>query len=318
MTSLVGVAVVAMTLAVCAFAYFLFEPSLANLRSEQYRAAKSREEAAAGIGTPQEESTPILDLIEKGMNALGWRQFTDEELANANIKSNSSSVVAVTLIIAAIVFCAGLLATGSIFFSVILMVAAPILVRIYVNRKTEKRRGQFADQIEEAMQLFSSGLKAGMNVPTALAAVSRDISAPMGEELTRIVNENSMGRDLVDTMKDCADRMDSKDFLWVTEAVAIQRESGGRLTEILDRVVETIQERSELQKRIRALSSESTASAYILMSLPILVAILFSFMQPGYLNPMFQTFIGNVAMLLCLGLYAVGGIWLRKVTKVDF
>lgn len=315
MTGLVGLTVVVLAMALCALTYALFAPELANLRSEQYRAARSEGEGGALEAGP--DSTPVLDAIEKVMERLGWRPYTEDQLNDADINASASSMVAVTLIVAASVFCLGLLVTGSIFFSLVITAFAPLAVRVYVNRKLEKRREKFADQIEEAMQLFSSSLKAGMNVPTAMATVAKDVDAPMGDELTRVVNENSMGKDLIVAMKECAERMENKDFLWVTEAVAIQRESGGRLSEILDRVVETIQDRSELQKRIRALSSESTASGYILMALPILVAVMFSIMSPGYMNPMFQTTAGNIAMFLCLGLYAAGGFWLKRVTKVD-
>src|SRR5690606_16244844 len=103
------------------------------------------------------------------------KPFTDDELHDASIKANSTSIVAVTMIVAAVAFCLGLLVTGSIFFSAILMALAPVTVKMFVNRRLDKRRAKFADQVEEAMQLFSSSLKAGMNVPTAMAAVSRDV-----------------------------------------------------------------------------------------------------------------------------------------------
>ncbi|MTB88886.1 type II secretion system F family protein [Aeromicrobium senzhongii] len=310
MTSLLSIGVVSILVSVAAFGYVMLQPELANLRSEQMKTE------ASGDGSQTTTSTPVYDAIERVLKTFGLKPFTEEELSLAGIKSSVTSVVATTLLIAFVAFAAGLALTGSFFFAFILLLAAPFLVKMYVGVRTSRRRAKFGLQMSETMSQFSSALKSGMNVPNALGSVAAEMEEPMGEELARIVNETRLGRDLIDGMKDTAARMDSADFLWVTEAVAIQRESGGRLSEILDRVTETIGQRNELRLKVQSLASEGKASAVILMGLPVAVGLLFLLINRPYMMPLFNTGAGKILMVISLVLYVLGGLWLRSITKV--
>lgn len=302
---------VAILVAVALFAYFLLEPELADLRSEQMKAETAATEATRGTA-----QTPIYDLIDRVLRTLGIRPFEEEELELAGITSSVTSVVATTLLIAFVAFGGTLALTGSFFFAVIVMLVAPLSVKMYVGLKTSRRRAKFNQQMAETMTLLSSALKSGMNVPNALGSVAAEMDAPMGEEIARIVNETRLGRDLIDGMKDTAARMESDDFLWVTEAVAIQRESGGRLSEILDRVTDTISQRNELRQKVESLAAEGKASAVILMGLPVGVGVLFLVINPDYMAPLFTTGAGTICMIISLVFYVLGGLWLRSITKV--
>ncbi|MFO6452940.1 MULTISPECIES: type II secretion system F family protein [unclassified Aeromicrobium] len=311
MTSLLAFGVVLILVAVTCLGYALLQPELATLRSEQMRAAMVTED-----GVSVQRSTPIYDLIERCLKTLGIKPFTEEELDLAGIKSSVTSVVATTLLIAFIAFAGTLALTTSLFFAIVVMIVAPVTVKLFVSIKTSRRRAAFGAQMAEAMTLLSSALKSGMNVPNALGNVAAEMDAPMGEELARIVNETRLGRDLIDGMRDTSARMESDDFLWVTEAVAIQRESGGRLTEILDRVTDTIAQRNELRLKVNALAAEGKASAAILMGLPVAIGLLFLLVNRTYMMPLFTTTAGKILLLLALFFYTLGGLWLRSITKV--
>jgi tight adherence protein B len=309
-TSLLSLGVVSILISVAAFGYVMLQPDLVNLRSEQMKAAST--EGGASV----QGSTPIYDLIDRVLTTLGIKPFREEELDLAGITSSVTSVVATTLLIAFLAFAGGLILTTSLFFAIVLMLAAPVMVKMYVGWKTGKRRAKFNEQMSETMTLLSSALKSGMNVPNALGSVAGELDAPMGDELARIVNETRLGRDLIEGMKDTATRMDSDDFLWVTEAVAIQRESGGRLTEILDRVTATISQRNELRLKVASLAAEGKASAAILMGLPVAIGLLFLLVNRAYMMPLFTTGAGKVLLVIAFILYALGGLWLRSITKV--
>lgn len=310
MTNLLAIGVVAILIAVTCLGYALLQPDLATLRSEQMRVAATED------GTSAERSTPIYDLIDRLLRTVGIKPFSEDELDLAGIKSSVNSVVATTLLIAFLAFAGTLALTSSLFFAIVLMLVSPLTVKMYVGFRTGRRREAFSEQMAEAMTLLSSALKSGMNVPNALGSVAGEMGAPMGEELARIVNETRLGRDLIDGMRDTAARMESDDFLWVTEAVSIQRESGGRLTEILDRVTETISQRNELRMKVAALAAEGKASAAILMGLPIAIGLLFLVVNRPFMMPLFNTGAGRILLLIAFALYAVGGIWLRSITKV--
>lgn len=306
-----GVAIVLMTCSVVALTYALLQPDLASLRSEQMRAEVEPDVAPAKAG-----DTPLLDAIDRVMRSLGWKPFTEDQLAQAGIKARANAVVAWTLLIAFAAFAIGQVVFESLVLAIALTVASPFLVKMYVNIMTKRRRERFENQMAETMTLFSSALKSGMNVPTALANVAQEMEAPMGEELARIVNETRLGRDLVEGMLETAQRMDSKDFGWVSEAIAIQRESGGRLSEILDRVTETIAERNELRQKIQSLAAEGKMSGYVLMALPIAVGAGYSVMNPAYMEPLYTTLTGKLILAASGVLYVLGYFWMSKVTKV--
>ena len=310
MTSSLGLGVIAITVAVVLFAYVMLQPELVNLRSEQMKA----EEKKLADGEAQE--THILDAISNFLGRLGWKGFSEDQLSQAGIKVGSNSMVAIMLLVAAGTFLVFEVLTRSLFFSMLLAVASTFGVSFYVKSRTAKRKAKFNRQMGEAMTLLSSALKSGMNVPTAMANTAAEMDEPMGEELARIVNESRLGRDMVSAMFETAERMESDDFKWITEAVAIQRESGGRLSEILDRVTHTIAERNELQQKVASLAAEGKASGYILMALPIVIGLLFAVINTEFIAPLVTTGAGRILLVFAAALYAVGGFWLNQITKV--
>lgn len=310
MISPLGIGVMAITMAVVAFSYAVLQPELAKLRSEEMRAE------AAQRGVPTESNTPVFDFIERTMDRFGLRGFTEAQLAQAGIKTGATSMMAIVLLVMAGAFLLVQVIFQSLFLSFVAVVFSPFFVRMWVSMRTTKRKAKFNEQMAEAMTLLSSALKSGMNVPTALANTATEMDAPMGEELARIVNETRLGRDMVQAMRETAERMGSDDFLWVTEAVAIQRESGGRLSEILDRVTATISERNELRQKIASLAAEGKASAAILMAMPVVIGILFALINPTFVAPLVTTGAGRILLVMAAVLYAVGGFWLSRITKV--
>lgn len=309
--TLLALAIVLLAGAVVALCYALFQPSLANLRSEQMRAESALEPRV-------KSSTPVYDLIDRVSTTVGWKPFTEEELTQAGIKSTVTSMIATTLLVAFVTFGVSAVLLGGFLLPLVIGVVSPFAVKKYVAMKTARRRRRFAKQMAETMTLLSSGLKAGMNVTTAMAHTAQEMMPPMGEELARIVNESRLGRDFVQGMKDAADRMESKDFMWVAEAVAIQRESGGRLSEILDRVGETIAERNELNEKVKSLAAEGKMSAMVLMALPVVVGLGYTVMNRPYMVGMVESPIGLAMLGAAAVLYALGGFWLSRVTKVNF
>lgn len=305
-----GLAIVLLTCSVVALTYALLQPDLAVLRSEQMRIQADAEV----VKEPRQ--TPVFDAIDKVLRTMGWKPFDEDELVQAGIKAGVNAVVAWTLLLAIGAFVVGQVLLESIPLALLLAVVSPFVMKIYVSFMTNRRREKFENQMAETMTLFSSALKSGMNVPTALANVAQEMEAPMGEELARIVNETRLGRDLIEGMLDTAQRMDSKDFAWVSEAVAIQRESGGRLSEILDRVTETIAERNELRQKIQALAAEGKMSGYVLMALPIAVGAGYTVMNPAYMEPLYTTLTGKLILAASAVLYVLGYFWMSKVTKV--
>ncbi|WP_258933492.1 type II secretion system F family protein [Nesterenkonia pannonica] len=132
----------------------------------------------------------------------------------------------------------------------------PLGARITLSIRITKRQKQFAEQLDDSLQLMASNLRAGHSLPQALSSVAKEADSPTAEEFARIVNETRVGRDLGLALDVTAERMASEDFSWVTQAIAINREVGGNLAEVLDGVADTIRQRNEIRGQVATLSAE--------------------------------------------------------------
>jgi tight adherence protein B len=137
-------------------------------------------------------------------------------------------------------------------------------------------------------------------------------------EFTRVINEHRIGRDLIAALTHTAERMKSEDFRWVAEAVAVHRETGGNLNEIIDRVGGTMRERRQVREQVYALSAEGRLSAVILMLLPPIGIGAFALVNPGYMDPLFTTTTGKIVIACSLVLYVIGGFWIKKLTDLEY
>jgi tight adherence protein B len=194
----------------------------------------------------------------------------------------------------------------------------PLGVVVVLRTRTRGRRAAFADQLEDTLRLMSSSMRAGHSVPRALEAVSSEAGAPTAEEFVRVLNEVRVGRDLVLALDEVSERMGSEDFAWVAQAVAVHREVGGNLAEVLDRVGVTIRDRAHLRRQARALSAEGRISAIVLLAMPVVIGGGLQVTSPEYMGRLTGSSTG-VAMLAVAGLLlVVGAVWVRQVVTVRF
>jgi tight adherence protein B len=195
---------------------------------------------------------------------------------------------------------------------------ALFLPRLLVNRARRKRREAFAAQLDGTLQLMSGSMRAGYGLLQSVNNITAEAARPTSEEFGRILMETRLGRDLVDSLSALAARMDSEDFYWVTQAIDIQRSVGGDLAQILDTVSETIRERNQIRRQIKALSAEGRASAYILIALPFALTAIISIINPEFIAPLFTTTIGKVAVAGAGLLMLAGMAWIRRLIRLKF
>ena len=159
----------------------------------------------------------------------------------------------------------------------------PFGAKLLLKFRAARRQAAFADQLDDSLQLMAGSLRAGHSLLRSVDSVASEADAPTSEEFARIVNETRVGRDLNDALDEVAERMGSDDFTWVAQAIAIHREVGGNLAEVLDAVGHTIRERNAIRRQVKALSAEGKLSAIVLMALPFGVIGFISMSNPGYL-----------------------------------
>jgi tight adherence protein B len=207
---------------------------------------------------------------------------------------------------------------GGPLLALVLAAAGPGGAKALLAVRAGRRRAAFADQLDDSLQLMASSLRAGHSLLRAVDSVSAEAAAPTSEEFARLVNETRVGRDLSDALDELADRMGSEDFVWVAQAIAIHREVGGNLAEVLDAVGHTIRERNAIRRQVKALSAEGKLSAIVLMALPFGIVAFISLSNPGYLAKFTQSLAGYGMLGVAALLLLVGGLWLKKTVRIRF
>jgi tight adherence protein B len=207
---------------------------------------------------------------------------------------------------------------GGIGLALLFALLAPLAGHMVLVMLISQRRTKFDAQLGDTLQLLTGGLRAGHSILRAIDAAAVEADSPTCEEMRRIVTETSLGKDLLQSLQDTSTRMANEDFMWISQAIQINREVGGDLAEVLDQVNGTIRERSEIKGQIKSLAAEGKFSAYILMALPVGIALLLGVINPSYIGLLITEPLGWVLIAVSIILMIVGALWLRKIIDLKF
>jgi len=190
--------------------------------------------------------------------------------------------------------------------------------RLPLQMRATRRQKAFADQLSDNLQLIAGSVRAGYGLVQAIDTVAGEALPPTSEEFHRIVAEINLGRDTGEALSAAAERTQSDDFTWVVEAMDVHRQVGGDLSELLESVAGTIRERTQLRRKVDALSAEGRLSAIVLLSLPFGLAGFISVANPGFMDELFTTGVGQALIVVGLTLMAIGVVWMRKIIDLDY
>jgi tight adherence protein B len=306
----IGVAAVAAAMLVLALVVLPAGPGRVPLSRLDPSVAPSAS-ALAGAGAAAGAAVEKV-LVKRGRLAAGAAA-----LERAGMSTTLPNFVLTVGLVTIVSGALGLLLGGAL-LGLLVVVVVPLGAKLLLGFRAGRRQAAFADQLDDSLQLMASSLRAGHSLLRAVDSVSHEADPPVSEEFSRIVNETRVGRDLNDSLDDVAERMGSDDFTWVAQAIAIHREVGGNLAEVLDAVGHTIRERNAIRRQVKALAAEGKLSAIVLMALPFGVTGFISMTNPAYLAKFTQSLMGY-GMLGGAGMMLlVGGLWLKKTVAIKF
>jgi tight adherence protein B len=251
-------------------------------------------------------------LVKRGRLAAGVAA-----LERAGVAMSLPDFVLLTGLAAVVAGALGLL-VGGLLLAPVAAAVVPLGAKLLLAVRTGRRQAAFADQLDDSLQLMASSLRAGHSLLRAVDSVAQEAAAPTSEEFSRIVNETRVGRDLDEALHDVAQRMGSDDFTWIAQAIAIHREVGGNLAEVLDTVGHTIRERNAIRRQVKALSAEGKLSAAVLMALPFGILGFISMTNPGYLAGFTESAVGYGMLAVAAVMMLAGGLWLRSTVRISF
>lgn len=208
--------------------------------------------------------------------------------------------------------------TGNVVIAVLVgALVGWLSMRMLLSFLISRRRGAFAEQLPDILQLIASSLQSGFSLLQALDAVVRETAQPAAGEFARALAEARLGADLADGLETTAERMDSDDLRWTVMAIRIQRGIGGNLAEVLTTTVSTIRERGYLRRQVHALSAEGRLSAYILIALPVVVGAFLFLTRPTYMRPLYTTHVGEFMFGGAIVLLVLGSVLMRQMIKIE-
>jgi len=187
-----------------------------------------------------------------------------------------------------------------------------------VKMKANKITAKFDDQFVEALELCSRSLRAGHTVIAGLTLASEESKEPVRSVLTEIVQKQEMGVSLEDALRDVAGEHPSQDLKLFAASVAIQIRAGGNLAETTNRLAAVIRERPRLAKRVKVLIAQTQMSKQVLLGLPVVVFILLNVINPGYMEPMYSTDMGQKMLVICVASMAVGTWAMNKMAVLKY
>jgi tight adherence protein B len=215
-------------------------------------------------------------------------------------------------------FALGLLvgvATGSVvafFFGLLIGGAIPLG---FVHMKARRRLSAFDNQLPDLLVTLAASLKAGHSFRQGIQSVVDEGMEPAAREFKRVLTDTQLGRPMEDSLSEMAERVGSKNFSFVITAVTIQRQVGGSLATLFDMVAETVRQRQQFVRRIKALTAMGRASAYVLVGLPFVLAAILTLINRDFMAPLWQDHIGHVLIIVGLTMMAIGSAFLKKIVS---
>jgi tight adherence protein B len=215
---------------------------------------------------------------------------------------------------------AGLLAVRGVPFPLPILLglfAGIALPHFVVGMLIKRRVAKFTARFPDAIELMVRGLRSGLPISETMSVVSAEVGGPVAVEFQNVADKMKIGRTMEAALQETADRLGTPEFQFFVITLAIQRETGGNLAETLANLADVLRKRAAMKLKIRAMSSESKASAYIVGSLPFIVFGLVYMMNPHYLGGFFEDprlMIAGVGGLVWMG---IGVLIMAKMVNFE-
>lgn len=191
--------------------------------------------------------------------------------------------------------------------------AIPIL---YVAYRRNKRFLEFEAQLPGALDLICRALRAGHGLVAGLKMVGDEVPDPVGSEFRKTFDEQNFGLELKESLYNLAERMPLQDVRIITTAILIQRETGGNLAEVLEKVARVIRERYRLKRQIRTHTAQGRLTGWILTLLPLLLGIALFLVRPEFMSVLWTTDRGRRWLVTATIMMVIGGLIIRRIIRI--
>ena len=212
---------------------------------------------------------------------------------------------------------AAFLVSGRMMVAVPAAVLGSLLPYFYIRRCIKKRLAAFEEHFPDAIDLMGRAIRAGHPLSSGLKMVADEAAEPISGEFRRIFEEQRFGMPFDDTLLGLADRVPIVDTRILVTAILIQREVGGNLAEVLDKISSVIRERFQIRRQLRTFTAQGRMSGYVLGGLPIAIGFALFALNPDYILTLFREPLGHLMLAAAAVLQVTGYMWIRKITNIE-
>jgi tight adherence protein B len=258
-----------------------------------------------------------LSFLERTLESLPGAETIEDLLEQAGKDSHAYRVILAMIAFTLVAGIAALYFTGNIFATLIAALIAGALPFLKLKSDRKKRLELFEEQLPEALDMMSRALRAGYPFNEAMHYIAQEMQDPIAKEFRITFEEINYGRDVRQAFNYMLMRVPSTNLIAATTAILIQRETGGNLAELLDKIADILRKRFRFQRRVRTITAENRMSAWVLSLLPFVVFLAITLRSPEYVKPLFDTDMGNTILGIGLVLQVIGSLWVRKQINFD-
>ncbi|MER6550374.1 type II secretion system F family protein [[Kitasatospora] papulosa] len=203
------------------------------------------------------------------------------------------------------------------FFGPLAGLAALWGANTFLNWHRTKRTEAFISQLPEISRVLANATHAGLALRTSIAMAADELESPAGDELRVVADQLGVGRTLDDALGELAERLPSRELVVLVSTLILSNRAGGQVVSSLRNLTVTLEERKETRREVRTQLSQINATAYAVPAIGIGAMLLVNSILPGALDRMTGSVVGQIAVIVSLGLYALGFVAIRRVSKID-
>jgi tight adherence protein B len=309
-----------------AFAFvFLIEAVLYTLRYVSDRKSDELKRRLQSLGTAESHKLALLRagklstnaVVDSILRGIPISERLEQLLEQAELGITVARLLMFTAVSAVCAFSLGLLTKGGPLLSLLLLPiggSVPIMVVLFIR---DRRSKKISAQLPDALEMMARSLRAGHALSSSFKMVANEMPQPISMEFARAFEEQNLGMPFERAVEKMTKRAPkNRDLKIFAVSVIVQKETGGNLVEIIEKIADTIRQRYRFYGKLDTLTAEGRMSSYILGALPILTGLFIGFTNPTYVSLLFTTDMGNAIFAYAFVSWLFGFIWLRRMGKV--
>lgn len=257
-----------------------------------------------------------LPPLQRLLSYLDVARKVDARLRQADVEMTVGTFVLLTLSLFALGVLVGLFLHWPPGLALLLGALLCIVPHTVVSIRRNRRLKAFTAQYPDALEMFARSLRAGHSFTGAIQLVAQEMPDPVGAEFRQVFDEQNLGVPLREALTGMTRRVDSLDARFFVTAILIQRETGGNLAEIIDKIAHVIRERFRIQGQLKIFTAQARMTGLILTFLPVGIALVITLLNPDYIRPLWFERAGRLLIALAVCMQVAGGLVIRKIIRI--